>query len=176
MADAVGIEPVSSRKFPGKMLRPGRLWLLQSRVIPMICSKIPYAVEQGIFLSGTGKWNCRTGNCSRPISESGNSGIQTPGFMIEEFCALVLREHRGRISKLHHRKYPECAVLCGGLKGAPRYFEPDRQRTVRHTSRLANRQALSPRPYAHAGGDRRRGDRKLDDNGALSHLSAQEIW
>ena len=32
------------------MLRPGRLWLLQSRVIPMICSKIPYAVEQGIFL------------------------------------------------------------------------------------------------------------------------------
>jgi hypothetical protein len=35
-----------------------------NRVIPVICSKIPYAVEQGIFLSRTGKWNCRTGNCS----------------------------------------------------------------------------------------------------------------
>ena len=59
MADAVGIEPVS---YPNSL-----------RVIPMICSKIPYAVEQGIFLSGTGKWNCRTGNCSRPIRQFGNS-------------------------------------------------------------------------------------------------------
>jgi hypothetical protein len=40
---------------------------LQSHVIPMICSKIPYAVEQGIFLSRTGNWNCRTGKPSRPI-------------------------------------------------------------------------------------------------------------
>ncbi len=51
----------------------------------MICSKIPYAVEQGIFLSRTGNWNCRTG---KPFAV--NQGIKNPGprGLIEEFFAL----------------------------------------------------------------------------------------
>jgi hypothetical protein len=34
-------------------VRHGRLWLLQSRVIPMICSKIPYAAA---LLRGKADW------------------------------------------------------------------------------------------------------------------------
>ena len=93
VADAVGIEPVSdpnsllTGKFTGNFVEGGALAgssRLQSHVIPMICSKIPYAVEQGIFLSRTGNWNCRTG---KPFAA--NQGIKTPGprGLIEEFFA-----------------------------------------------------------------------------------------
>jgi hypothetical protein len=90
--------------------------------------------------------------------------------------ALVSRKHRGRISELHHRKYPKCAVLRGGDKEASRDFERNRKWKVWHSARLAHRQHLSPRSYAYAAGDCRPGNRRSDDHGALSCVSTQEIW
>ena len=57
------------------MLRHGRLWLLQSRVIPMVSSKIPYAVETGNFSEQNRELEWPNRELFAPISELKPRGV-----------------------------------------------------------------------------------------------------
>ena len=79
VADAVAVEPVSGRQFPAnrEIYREFECFgalagsSCCNHAIPMVCSKIPYGVEQRIFLSRTRKLELPNRECRGRLARLG---------------------------------------------------------------------------------------------------------
>jgi hypothetical protein len=75
VADAVAVEPVSASKFPANREKnrdscenkaPAGILTPNPSANSVVCSKIPYSLEQGIFIGRAGNLSARTGNLTHP--------------------------------------------------------------------------------------------------------------